>query len=221
MPGGHQRLLDAFELQEFLRLPQALGPYVQPETRRPQGLEYLRPLLRAAQAGQVVDFAYQKSWEGTPERRTVGPLLLKEFRGRWYVLAVMAGSGRLACFGLDRISDFSVTAQRFAPPVGFDARTYFADCFGITRPTDGLGAQEILLCFEPVQGRYALSYPLHASQQIVLADDDKIRLRLAVYDTHELRMELLSYGPDVEVLAPAGLRDWLRRRHAAAAGPRR
>lgn len=82
MPGDHQRLLDAFELQEFLRLPRALGPYVQPETRRPQGLEYLRPLLRAAQAGQVVDFAYQKFWEDAPERRTAGPLLLKEFRGR-------------------------------------------------------------------------------------------------------------------------------------------
>ncbi len=221
LPGGHWRLLETFELLALLRLPRALGPAVQPETRRPQGLEYLRPLLRAAQAGQVVDFAYQKFWEDAPERRTAGPLLLKEFRGRWYVLAVMVDSGRLACFGLDRISDFSVTAQRFAPPVGFDARTYFADCFGITRPTDGQLPEEILLRFEPVQGRYALSYPLHSSQQVVLENEAEIRLRLTVYDTYELRMELLSYGPDVEVLAPIGLRDWLRRQHTAAAGPRR
>jgi predicted DNA-binding transcriptional regulator YafY len=38
-----------------------------------------------------------------------------------------------------------------------------------------------------------------------------------VYDTHELRMELLSYGPDVEVLAPIALRDWLQATHHAAA----
>ena len=69
-----------------------------------------------------------------------------------------------------------------------------------------------------MQGRYALSYPLHPSQQLVSNNDDEIRLRLTVYDTHELRMELLSYGPEVEVLAPAALRAWLRRQHGAAAG---
>ena len=220
-PTCYQRLPDALELPEFLRLPRALGPHVQPEPRRPQGLEYLRPLLRAAQLGQVVDFAYQKYWEDAPERRTAGPLLLKKLRGRWHVLAAMVGSERLPCFGLDRISGFSVTTRQFAPPAGFDARTYFADCFGITRPGDGPGPQEILLRFTPVQGRYAPSYPLHSSQQVVLANEAEIRLRLTVYDTHELRMELLSYGSEVEVLAPAGLRDQLRRQHTAAAGPRR
>jgi proteasome accessory factor B len=67
-----------------------------------------------------------------------------------------------------------------------------------------------------VQGRYALSYPLHSSQEIVAVSDDEIRLRLTVYDTHELRMELLSYGQEVEVLAPANLREWLQETHSAA-----
>ena len=30
-------------------------------------------------------------------------------------------------------------------------------------------------------------------------------------------MELLSYGPEVQVRAPTGLRAWLRQQHAAAA----
>ena len=68
-----------------------------------------------------------------------------------------------------------------------------------------------------MQGRYALSYPLHPSQQLVSENDDEIRLRLTVYDTHELRMELLSYHPEVE-LAPTTLRAWLRQQHGAAAG---
>ncbi|RZK26419.1 MAG: WYL domain-containing protein [Hymenobacter sp.] len=46
-----------------------------------------------------------------------------------------------------------------------------------------------------------------------------MRLALTVFDTHDLRMELLSYGPTVEVLAPAELREWLREQHAAAALP--
>ena len=216
---GQQQLLDAFELQEFLRLPAALGPFVQPEPRRPLGLTHLRPLLRAAQAGQVVQIDYLKHWETHPQRRTMGPLLLREFRGRWYVLALMTGSGRLACFGLDRIQNLMATAQHFTPPPGFEAATYFTHCFGITRPTDGIQPAEILLRFAPVQGRYVLSYPLHASQQVVAATahDDKIDIRLTVYDTHDLRMELLSYGPEVEVLAPPALREWLRTQHDAAA----
>lgn len=46
---------------------------------------------------------------------------------------------------------------------------------------------------------------------------EEIVLALTVFDTHDLRMELLSYGPEVEVLAPAALRDWLQEQHAAAA----
>ncbi|UYZ64459.1 helix-turn-helix transcriptional regulator [Hymenobacter weizhouensis] len=149
-------------------------------------------------------------------RRTIGPLLLREFRGRWYVLGQMQGSGRLACFGLDRIQALAPTGRTFTPPTDFDAATYFAHCFGITRPADGHEPQQVLLRFEPVQGRYALSYPLHSSQQVVLHTEDELRLRLTVYDTHELRMELLSYGPEVEVLAPAELREWLRQSHSLA-----
>ncbi|GAA3927640.1 WYL domain-containing protein [Hymenobacter algoricola] len=210
-----QRLLEAFELQEFLRLPAALVSFVQTEPRRPLGLEYLRPILQAAQARQVVELEYQKHWDDQPHRRTIGPLLLREFRGRWYVVAVMVGSGRLACFGLDRIHHLLPSSDQFSPPPAFDAATYFTHCFGITRPTDGEEPQEIRLRFEPVQGRYALSYPLHASQQVVAVDEDAISIQLTVYDTHDLRMELLSYGPEVEVLAPASLRAWVREAHAA------
>ena len=201
------------ELQEFLRLP--VAQHVQPEARRPLGLAHLR-LLWAAQARQVVEFQYQKHWEATPEPRTVEPLLLNEFRGRWYVLGMMAWSGYLACFGLDRISELRPTSQPFTPPTGFDAATYYAHAFGITRPDDGQQPSKVVLRFAPTQGHYVLGYPLHASQRVLLQNDTKIQLALTVFDTHDLRMELLSYGPEVEVLAPAALRDWLQEQHAAA-----
>jgi proteasome accessory factor B len=51
---------------------------------------------------------------------------------------------------------------------------------------------------------------------VQLQNDTESRLALTVFDTHDLRMELLSYGPEVEVLAPAALRDWLQEQHAAA-----
>lgn len=104
----------------------------------------------------------------------------------------MVGSGRMACFSLDRIQYLTTTESKFCPPADFDAVTCFAHCFGITRPTDGQEPQEIPLRFEPVQGQYALSYPFHTSQRAVVETAEEIRLKLTIYDTHELRMELLS-----------------------------
>ena len=50
---GHRRLLEALELQAFLRLSAALAPCVQLEARQPLGLGHLRPFLAAVQAWQL------------------------------------------------------------------------------------------------------------------------------------------------------------------------
>ena len=213
---GHQRLLEAMELHAFLRLPAALAPHVQLEARRPLGLEHLRPLLAAVQTRRLVTFTYGKFWEDATTRREAGPLLLKEFRGRWYLLAMLPDTSTLRCFGLDRLRDLEPTPHAFAPPAGFDAATYYARAFGITRPDDE-GPQEVTLALSPVQGRYVQAYPLHASQRVLSQSPTGTCVQLVVYDTHDLRMELLSMGEEAEVLAPAPLRDWMQRTCAATA----
>ena len=215
LPPGHQRLLEALELQVFLRLPAALAPHVQLEARRPLGLEHLRPLLAAVQARQVVEFTYCKFWEDQPSRRRVGPLLLKEFRGRWYLLAVNPGNQTLRCFGLDRITDLARRPDPFAPPVDFSAATYYQSAFGIIRPDDQKPL-DVELAFSPTQGRYVQAFPLHASQRLLSHTDEETRIGLRVFDTHDLRMELLSMGDEVDVVAPAALRQWVRAQRTAA-----
>lgn len=212
---GQQRLLDAMELHAFLQLPAALAPYVQVEPRQPLGLEFLRPLLGALQSKQFVEFNYCKFWEDEQTRREIGPLLLKEFRGRWYMVGVKADTKQMRCFGLDRMSDLSVSNRRCPLPVGFTAATYYEHAFGITRP-DGGEPQDILLSLTPTQGRYVQSFPLHCSQQVLSQTATETRIGLRVFDTHDLRMELLSMGEEVKVLAPAELRAWLHHSYAAA-----
>lgn len=215
LPAGHQRLLEALELHAFLRLPAALAPHVQVESRRPLGLEHLRPLLEAVQARRLVSFTYGKFWEHEPTPRRVGPLLLKEFRGRWYLLAVLPDSGALRCFGLDRISALAPSPQPFAPPAAFDAATYYDDAFGIIRPDDER-PQVVVLALTPTQGRYVQAFSLHASQQVLSQTAAATCVRLVLYDTHDFRMELRSMGEEVEVLAPASLRAWMHRSGALA-----
>jgi proteasome accessory factor B len=215
LPEGYQRLLDAFELQEFLRLPAALGPFVQWESRRPLGTEWLQPLLRAVQLRRQVAFQYHKFWEEAPTNRTVSPLLLKEFKGRWYLLAHEPARQGLRCFGLDRIRALESTALLFDAPAGFEPDTYYAQSFGIIRP-DHEPPAEIVLALEPTQGQYIKSFPLHASQRVLVDTDAELLIQLTVYNTHDLLMELLSLGDQVQVLAPASLRMQVSQIHAAA-----
>lgn len=83
----------------------------------------------------------------------------------------------------------------------------YAHAGGIIRPGAAV-PQEVVLRFRPEQGRYALNYPLHASQRLVRQSATETVLTLSVFDTHYLHMELLSYGPEVAVLAPPTLRGW-------------
>ncbi|RAK62424.1 WYL domain-containing protein [Hymenobacter edaphi] len=215
LPEGYQRLLDAFELQEFLRLPTALSPFVQWESRRPLGTEWLQPLLRAVQLRRQVAFQYHKFWDEAPSTRTVSPLLLKEFKGRWYLLAHDPARHGLRCFGLDRIRALEVTTRSFEPPADFQADTYYAHSFGIIRP-DHEPPAEIVLALEPTQGQYLKSYPLHASQRVLVDTAEELLVQLTVYNTYDLLMELLSLGDQVQVLAPASLRAQVKQIYAAA-----
>lgn len=215
LPEGYGRLLDAFELQEFLRLPSALSPFVQWEQRRPLGTEWLQPLLRAAQQRHQVQFEYLKFWDEVSTSRTVSPLLLKEFKGRWYLLAHDADRHGLRCFGLDRISGLNVTGQHFKSPEDFHPETYYAHSFGIIRP-DNEEPISIVLALKPTQGQYIKTFPLHASQRVLVDTDHELQIEITVYDTHDLLMELLSLGDQVRVLSPPGLRTQVNEIHAAA-----
>jgi proteasome accessory factor B len=215
LPEGYQRLLDAFELQEFLRLPAALSPFVQWESRRPIGTEWLQPLLQAVQLRRQVEFQYHKFWDRTPTARSVSPLLLKEFKGRWYLLAHDPDRQGLRCFGLDRMQELKSTTHSFEPPIGFHADTYYTHSFGIIRP-DHEPPTEIVLALEPTQGQYFKSFPLHSSQRILVDTEAELLVQLTVYNTHDLLMELLSLGDQVQVLAPVSLRKQIKQIHATA-----
>jgi len=124
------------------------------------------------------------------------------------VLALSPESGELRCFGLDRIANLSPSPRFFVPPASFDAAAYYAQAFGIIRPDDK-EPQEIVLSLTPTQGRYVQTFPLNTSQRLLSQSKTATRMSLRIYDTHDLRMELLSMDEEVEVLAPNSLREWV------------
>ncbi|HEY1008579.1 MAG TPA: WYL domain-containing protein, partial [Daejeonella sp.] len=68
--------------------------------------------------------------------RQVHPYALKEFRGRWYILAKDLKDNRIKTFGLDRIQYLEITKKRFTFPSDLNVGELFRNCFGIINPDD-------------------------------------------------------------------------------------
>lgn len=202
-PEANERILEAFDTFNALNVSDGLSKYIHFEQRRPQGTENLFGLLHAIKNCKKIKFEYQKFWDEYSSNRTVEPLALKEFKNRWYLISNDLKDNQIKTFGLDRLSELNITNQPFQYP-DFNINEYFKDCFGIIRGTENK-AEEIILSFEPFQGKYIKTFPLHESQKIIADNDEEMRIKLSVYITHDLIMELLSYGNTLKVIAPKTL----------------
>lgn len=89
-------------------------------------------------------------------------------------------------------------------PEGFDARTHARDAFGIT---GGEKPMKVRLLFEPKLAVYISERQWHPTQVLKKRGDGRIELRMETTGRKELVRWVLSWMPDVRVLAPNSLRD--------------
>jgi hypothetical protein len=199
------RLLEAFDMFNTLNVATGNSDYMFYEIRKPKGTEHLHELLKAIKDSKKIVFTYQKFWEDEISERHVEPYALKEFKGRWYILAKDDKDGKVKTFGLDRIQNLSTQKVRFTYPENLNVKELYQNCFGIINP-ENEKPQKIHLSFDDEQGKYIESFPLHASQQTLIKNDDEYQFGLEVLLTHDFVMEILSYGSRVKVISPDALK---------------
>jgi len=197
----NNRMIESMETINTLRMVSEVTKYMHFERRKAHGTHLFHSLLNAIRNHQVIRMTHQRFDSDAPRERLVEPYALKESKGRWYLLARDGGDKRIKTFGLDRILDFQSTPGRFDVPVSLDVDEMFRYCFGVINPDDAK-PEEIVLSFEPEQGKYIKSYPLHESQEIITDNPKELRIKLNLFITHDLIMEILSYGRFVTVISP-------------------
>jgi len=171
------------------------------EKRQTPGTEHLYGLLHAIHNRLQITFSYQKFYTDHSEQRTVNPLALKEFKHRWYLLARDKYDNRVKVYALDRISELEISKLNFPEDADFDMDKIQKHCFGIIIPNDEK-PEKVVLSFEPFQGKYIKSLPLHETQKILIDNDEELRVSLNIYLTHDFKMEVLSMGETVKVIEP-------------------
>jgi predicted DNA-binding transcriptional regulator YafY len=210
-----QRMMEAFEIFNSLNIAQDLAPFVHLEKRKPQGTENLYGLLHAIKNNFQIMFDYQKFWEEESHQRFVEPYALKEFKSRWYIIAKDNKDKTVKSFALDRLTHLDISNRKFDFPKNYNIEESYRYCFGIISPNDE-EPQDILLSFNPYQGKYIKTLPLHETQQVIVDNENELQVKLKLCVTHDLLMELLSFGDNVKVLQPKSLAEEIRLAHQKA-----
>ena len=214
-PFQKDKLFEAFDTMYLLNMSEDLSNFVHLEKTKPKGTENLYLLIHAIKNKLRIQFEYEKYWDDTITKRLVEPYALKEFKNRWYLLGKAENDTYVKTFALDRMNETEVTKLKFEVLPSFNMKEMYSHCYGIITPKDQ-HPEEIILSFDYEQGKYIKSLPLHESQEILLDNEDELQIKLKLYITHDLTMQLLSYGDSVRVLQPISLVKKIKEGHEKA-----
>lgn len=181
-----------------------LPDFVQPEKRRSRGTEYLLPLKNAIAQNKAVKFNYKKFFPNVTEAKSVQPYMLKESRGRWYLLGLDKDRNPKS-YGLDRLNELEVLDKAFRRNSEIDWNEMYKYSFAMFTNEP---VEKVVLSFAERDGNYIEAMPIHSSQ-VITRQNDRVIVTLTIRITLDFIMELMSRSWSVEVIAPLSLRQKL------------
>lgn len=192
---------------------QNLGPdvFIQFETGTVNhGGEFLPKLLSAIKNKLIVFFDYSSFISGQRKKRKVLPLLLKEYRNRWYLICYDFVKEDVITYGLDRMYDLEVTDQIGESPKNFNPDLFFKFAIGIT--ANNALPSKVKFKASSIAAKYIESQPFHQSQKMISEDENCVFFEMFVAPSEELYRNFLSYGGDLVVTSPPEVQAEMKRR---------
>jgi predicted DNA-binding transcriptional regulator YafY len=217
-------LAAAFEKLEGV-LPQPLADHVErtldvlAQHPRDAGFsERVHRLTRAWAERRVVTLDYEPARyaaESAARSAVVRPYLIEPSlqTHALYLIGWDETRDALRTFKIERIRDVALTPRTFDLPEGDGVESALRRAWDIIAdqpPTD------VVLRFSPAVAARVGEATWHPTQQVVQDDDGSLTWRATVAGTIEIRLWILSWGDDVEVLAPPDLRKDVAQTHRRA-----
>ncbi len=165
------------------------------------------PLRTAIDKHQVVRFSYLKPGDSEAIVRTVAPLALVQFQGRWHCCALDSETGERKTFLLRRIvSQVATTGNSFDSPTDDEAERGLRELHELWLSRTA---------HVRVEAGTDAGTRLHKQRGAGTAPDGGLLLHYV--DLNILADELAGYGPEVTVVSPPELVSAVRARLAAVA----
>ena len=171
----------------------------------PSSKKWLPVIVNALRDHKAVELTYQSFSREEPHTFTAHPWCLKLFHQRWYMLARSEEYDYPRIYALDRIHEVRETKKALKVPAKFNAEEFFSNYFGVFVGRN-CNPEIVELRVDAYQAKYMETLPLHPSQTVLSSDENYTVFRYFVVPTFDFKQEILSRGPDVEVLTP----EWFR-----------
>ena len=175
-----------------------------------KGSEWIAPILENIKQRKPIILEYKRFDLDSSKMHELHPILLKEYRNRWYLIGMLEKNDRIIILALDRVNQIFESKLTYRFHKQFSSNNYFKYAYGITT-FDGEPSDVIFQC-NPVQASYIKTQSLHHTQKIVKETDDYVQFSMQVGITTELIMDLLAYGDGVKVLQPESLKNEIKER---------
>lgn len=191
--------LPEFPAQHLLR---AAGR-IENRPQNPSQVAVLETILEAWGKGCKVSIAYRSPNSGSLRERTLSPYALEPTTSGLYVVGYDDWAEDIRTFKLERLEGARVLQETYTIPEDFDPEAQHSSSWGIMT---GAQVQEVVLRFTPSARPYVQERHWHPSQQLEETGDGGCLLHIWVSEPLEMQPWIRSWGAQVEVLAPHGLR---------------
>ena len=153
--------------------------------------------------------------EDRETEREISPQRLVHYRDNWYVDAYCHMREDLRSFSVDALRAAELRDTRAMEIPAAELDEHLGSGYGIFAGRD---VQWAVLRFTSEAARWVSAQMWHPKQRSRVEADGSYVLEIPYAHERELVMEILKFGADVEVLAPASLRGQVARELARAAG---
>jgi predicted DNA-binding transcriptional regulator YafY len=185
-----------------------------PMNRRRADLPHFPRVAGAVLESRRLAFGYSARSTGEGEQREVSPQRLVHYRDNWYLDAFCHARGALRTFSLDCMRAVRALDTEAHEVDADELDRLLTGSYGIFA---GRPEHEAVLRFSPYAARWVAEEQWHPEQRGRMLDDGRYELVIPYADATELIMDICRHGPEVEVLAPAGLRQAVAERLRRAA----
>jgi predicted DNA-binding transcriptional regulator YafY len=142
------------------------------------------------------------------------PYTLALVDGTLHLIGRSRADDRIVRLALEGIRAVALGEERFEYPKRYSPEKYTDGVLGLVEG----GETDVSILIRSEQAvRLVRARRLHPSQRFIRQQGGAAILSMRVRGTEELKDWILSLGPRVEVIAPRGLRDDVRRAHVEAA----
>ena len=177
--------------------------HLQPFAQRLVDPEYFGTVAGSVLNGRKLEIEYHGRERNEHTKRRINPYRLLHYRDNWYLAAYCERARGLRTFSLDRVREATESEEPIKPISENELDRYIGASFGIFT---GEAKSWAVLRFNSARAQWVAEETWHPDQ-IGQWQGEAYELQVPYADSRELVMDILKYGPDVEVVAPEELRE--------------